>query len=179
MLDRTKVDKRLLPVLAEAIPEWFPELKGRAIAVSDIDAVATKEYVPTLPLVLLAIARSDGAQLTSSPHSPFEIVDNLIISFWMHPVRYKDKGVETPFWSYYPYDQIRDTLVTNTSNWIGPNQELLSYRRMTVEANSLAVVLTFTFAATFIWEACVIDIAKPVTFVGFNLCTPAGTCEES
>lgn len=164
---------RFLPALAEAIAEWFPELNGRSLAVSEVEI--NKENVPTLPLVMTAFLRS-AADENSNRTEIFNITDTIVIGFWLEPARYKKaNGAETPFWSYYDYEEIRDTLLTNLARWESPGGERLSYRGLTIEAAPLAVILTFTFSATFRWCATPKDFGSPFK-IGFNLCTPVGCC---
>jgi len=167
----TPVKPRFLPALAEQLALWFPELNGRALAVSEVSI--TKDNVPTLPLALVAFTRSTADPPARSNHEMFEIGDAFIVDFWLEPARYKKvNGTETPFWSYYDYEAIRDTLLANIARWDAPGGELIAYRGLTIEAEQLAVTLTFTFAATFRWCAPKrTDRGEPFT-IGFNLCTP-------
>lgn len=176
---------RLLPTLAAEIAIWFPELDGRSVAVSEADI--TKENIPGLPLVMVAFAKSVSEHPINSTHFSVAITDTVVIEFWLEPSRYKrQNGTETPFWSYYDYESIRNILLTNLINWHGPNGERFAYRSMTIEAESLAVILTFTFLASFMWcadepqiDQCVpsIDIdgklITPSTFV-YSMCAPVG-----
>ena len=161
---------KFLPALAEQLALWFPEVNGRALAVSEVSI--TKDNVPTLPLIMAAFIRSVANPPATSRAEMFEVVDTFIVDFWLEPARYKKaNGTETPFWSYYDYEAIRDTLLANMIRWDPPGGELIAYRGMTIEAEPLAVTLTFTFMATFRWCAPVTDFGEPFT-VGFNLCTP-------
>ena len=173
----TPKTKLLLPTLADAIGEWFPELGGRALAVSEVEI--TKENVPTLPLVMVAFLRSRGDQPAKSHNDNYEIEDQFVVEFWLQPARYrKANGTDTPFWSYYDYETIRDNLLTNLAYWEAPNGERIAYRGMMVDAESLAVTLTFTFIATFRW--CPSKVPQGSRFaVGFNLCVEPGCCPES
>src|SRR5262245_5153811 len=151
---------RLLPSLAEAIAEWFPELNGRALAVSE--CTVTKENVPTLPLVMLAFVRSTATPPTHSRAEMFEMTDAFIVEFWLEPARYKKaNGSQTPFWSYYDYEQIRDKLLTNLAYWEAPGGERISYRGLMLEAEEMAVTLTFSFNATFRWCPSVVPQGEP------------------
>ncbi|KRR21357.1 hypothetical protein CQ14_06825 [Bradyrhizobium lablabi] len=169
-------EKRFLPAAAEAIAQWFyPELENpngppRSVAVSDIDI--TKENIPTLPLVLVAFTQSLGHQLMRSSSSEFEITDTFVVEFWMPPQRVQHKNKDTPYWNYYPYEYIRDTLIAGFVNWEGPRGERVAYRGLHVEADPLAARLTFTFVATFQWCVDSLDMGTPFD-VGFRLCTPA------
>ena len=148
--DPPQREERFLPAVAEAIKEWFPGLGGRSFAVSD--AAINKENVPTLPLVMVALTRSVGDASTKTVSETFQMQDAFIVEFWLEPERYKrDNGTETPFWSYYDYEYVRDRLLKNMVRWVPPNNEIISYRSLNVEADALAVTLTFGFIATFTW----------------------------
>jgi hypothetical protein len=159
----TPVETRFLPALAEAISEWFPELGGRSFAVSD--ATISKENVPTLPLVMTAFTRSRADPPAKSNYDQFEIEDAFIVEFWLEPARYKRaNGTETPFWSYYNYENVRDTLLANLIRWESPGGERVAYRTMMIEADALAVTITFGFVATFRWcSAIPVDQGQPFT----------------
>jgi hypothetical protein len=167
---------RFLPALAEAITEWFPELGGRALAVSN--AQITKLNVPTLPLVMVAFARGVGDQSTQNYQPSFKLTDNFIIEFWLQPERYKKaNGAETPFWSYYDYEAIRTKLLSNLGRWDTPDGEHIAYRYLTIGADELAVTLSFGFVA--VKQFCPIDPAQGEPFtISFDLCPPKGCCPE-
>jgi hypothetical protein len=172
----TPVKQKFLPALAEQLALWFPELKGRALAVSEVSV--TKDNVPTLPLAMTAFIRSTGDPPSHSNYDTFEIIDTFIIDFWLEPARYKKaNGTETPFWSYYDYEAIRDTLVGNLIRWETPGGERIAYRGMRVGAEPLAVTLTFTFMAKFNWCSTNTDFGEPFT-IGFNLCAPESCCPD-
>lgn len=179
----------LLPQIAADIAIWFPELEGRALAVSDADQL-TRENTPKLPLVMVALAKEQSDQLQDSAKSQMNIVDEFIIEFWLEPNRYKRvNGTESPFWSYFDYPGIRDKLLNGfTGGYQGPGGERISYRRMQQEASEFAVVLTFTFRASFQWcssvmpgDGCLPSTDKdgqpitPETFT-IRLCKPKDEC---
>ena len=166
----TPAKQKFLPALAEQLALWFPELNGRALAVSEVSI--TKDNVPALPLAMAAFIRSTAAPPSHSSAEMFEVVDTFIVDFWLEPARYKKaNGTETPFWSYYDYEAIRDTLLSNMVRWEAPGGERVAYRGLTIEAEPFAVTLTFTFMATFRWCPTKTDYGEPFT-VGFSLCTP-------
>lgn len=171
-----KKETRFLPALADAIAEWFPELGGRALAVSEV--TVNKENIPTLPLAMVAFVRGTGDQSTGSRQTIFNLEDAFIIEFWLEPARYKKKdGSQTPFWSYYDYEAIRDTLLENMSRWEAPHGERPAYRGLNIEADELAVTLTFAFVAAMRW--CTSTSVPPdgiVTGIKFNLCTDQTVC---
>jgi hypothetical protein len=176
---RVNGELRFLPAVAARVGEVFyeqlknPDGTTRSIAVSDIDV--TKEYVPTLPLALSVFRQSVGDQLLRSSSEQFKLTDSFIIEFWMKPEYVKSQGKETPYWSYYPYEFIRNKLIAGFMRWTGPNGEHVAYRGLTVEADRHAARLTFTFIATFEW--CLEDRSTAMDVVdeiGFRMCTPQG-----
>jgi hypothetical protein len=162
-------ETRFLPALAEQLAVWFPDLGGRALAVSEVSV--TKESVPSLPLAMVAFVRSTAEARRHSTRE-FEIVDSFVVEFWLEPQRYKKaNGSETPFWSYYDYQSIRETLLNHIVRWQPPGCEQIAYRGLNIEAEPLAVTLTFAFTATFQWAEVVTDFGDPFT-IDFRLCTP-------
>jgi len=167
---------RFLPAVAEAVTQWFPELGGRALAVSD--AHITKLNVPTLPLVMVAFAKGVGDQAKRSYNPSFDIEDVFVVEFWLEPSRYKKAtGAETPFWSYYDYEAVRTKLLSNFGRWKTPDGEHIAYRSLTILADELAVRLSFNFIAS--KRFCPIDNEKGEPFtISFDLCAPKGCCPE-
>lgn len=192
-MDAAVVDKsvRLLPALAAKIAEWFPDLEGRSLAVSD--ARLTKDNLPTLPLVMVAFAREASGQPPNSRRTQFQLDTYFVVEFWMKPERYKRAdNTETPFWSFYDYESIRNRLLSKLSNWLGPQQERISYQTMTIETDALAVIVTMQFIATWDWCDDADDLqaelelelgdglpVTPATFM-VKLCTPrSAVCPEA
>lgn len=169
-----QIETRFLPAVAKDVAEWFPELGGRSLAVVSPDII-TKENIPTLPLAMVGFARSTSTWPLRSNVDTFDIEDLFVIEFWLKTERYKNAKGETPFWSYYPYEWIRDTLLTNFTRWIGPGGERVAYRSLLVGADPFAVTLTFGFASIRKWCPDRKDHGQPFT-IGFGLCAPAGQC---
>jgi hypothetical protein len=171
-----RIETRLLPALAAAIAEWFPELGGRAMAVSE--SAVTKENIPTLPLAVVAFVRSVGDQSQVARQSQFEIVDHFVVEFWLAPEKYqRANGSDAPFWSYYNYEAIRDKLLTHMATWQAPRSARIAYRALDIEADPLAVTVTFGFISTINWKSCVNPPPDSIIdHIGFNLCAPAYDC---
>lgn len=176
-------ERRFLPALAEAIAEWFPELNGRAFAVSD--ATITKENVPTLPLVMVALARSVGEQLAHNYSADFEIVDSFVVEFWLKPeIIKRANGSQTPFWTYYEYEDVRNTLLSNLSRWHMPGDyehkktPRIAFRTLHIAASPLAVTLTFGFIASMRWCADGDEHGEPFK-ISLRLCAPPSCVPET
>jgi hypothetical protein len=171
-----KVETRFLPALAAAIAEWFPELGGRAMAVSE--SAVTKENIPTLPLCVVAFSRSVGEQTIKARQNQFNIEDHFVIEFWLKSERYqRANGSEAPFWSYYNYEAIRDRLLTHMATWEAPRNARIAYRAMNMEADPLAVTITFGFIASINWQACInVPPDMIIKNIPFNLCVADQEC---
>jgi hypothetical protein len=168
-------ETRFLPALAASIATWFPDLGGRSLAVSNVEI--TKANIPTLPLVMVAFARSESTQPARSGHpDEYTITDFVVVEFWLEPDQYrKADGTATPFWSYYPYEEIRDQLLTYLARWYGPHEERLAYRSLGINADQFAVTLTFGFEVRFQWCPTVKEEGEAFTPY-FRLCAPANEC---
>lgn len=163
-----------LPRLAESIKEWFPELEGRSLAVTEIEV--TKENIPTLPICLVGLVGEKGNPVKGSRRTEPE--DTVVVQFWMHPERYKAANGETPFWGYYDYEQLRNRLLTGLLDWKSPWGEFLYYDTLDIEADALAVVISFHFKHKFVFCPPA-RAADAKISIGFSICyTPANFCPE-
>lgn len=142
----------LLPAIAKDIAIWFPELEGRSLAVSE--AEITKENLPTLPLVMVALLREDVDHSWVSASGKIEIMDDFVVEFLLKPVRYtRTDGSETPFWSFYDYEALRDRLLSRVVRWAGPKKQRLQYISLAVESDQFSVSVAFRFRSHFRWCA--------------------------
>jgi hypothetical protein len=165
MVSPVKHDPETLPAFAVALREWMPQLGDRAIAVSDGDV--TSENVPTLPLAIVAPLRQNfthvGQRVT--------VEEIFTAELWLEPAREKSKEGESPFWSYYPFNRLRNQLFNKLSTWRSPQNGTVALNYMDFESSSLATVVAFRLTATYDicrdddeWEA-------PAEIV-FDLCPP-------
>lgn len=139
------VEKSSLEVLAARIAEWFPELEGRALAVSEVEPFS-KTNVPTLPLAIIALVREIASTGTSS-NSTVILTQNVSIEFMLATERYRTgSGGETPFFAAYDYETIRDRLLSNIRQ-IGGYQ----YISLDVESDEFGVTLSFRFNREVKW----------------------------
>lgn len=138
-----------LVALARAIGEWMPELGGRSIAVSE--AEITAENVPTLPLAMVALQKETAEYSVRNNGNP-TIKEDILVQYWVKPARYRrGDGSESPFWSFYDYASVRDRLLGAAFQWRSPRKARIKYLSMDIEAEQLAVVLTFRFEHEFVW----------------------------
>lgn len=135
-------EEPLLPALAKAISGWFPELDGRALAVSECKI--TTQNMPTLPLVMLALIKDDPK--ASARSGQIEFNDDFVIEFWTKPERYKlVSGAESPFWGYFNYEALRTRLLTHLDTWVSPSGNRVQYKGLDVESDEFAIVVSFRF----------------------------------
>lgn len=146
-----EITKEFLPELADLVAEWFPELGGRSVAVTE--AEVTKQNRPNLPLAILALNREEGSNAPRAP-SDVTISDDFIIEFWLELKKYHhaETNHELPFWAYYPYEKIRDRLLTKMlRESLARESWGIRYISMDVAADADAVILTFRFSRNYIW----------------------------
>ena len=157
-----EVEQEFLPKVATWVADWFPDLNGRSVAVTDGDI--TKANRPTLPFALVALNREDASPATSSSQSGdgnIQINEDFIIELWFAVERFTLEGatgatgVEKPFWAYYPTESIRNHLLSKMyrafSDEANKSLGSISYTSMDIAADPQAVVLTFRFLRTYIW----------------------------
>lgn len=125
--------------LALRIADWLPELNGRVFPVSEVDPF-TDATMPSLPLAVLAVVRETYADLNAS-------VTEYSLEIMLEPRRYeRSKGGQTPFWAYYDYTGIRDRLIGHFQN-----DGALTMTALDIEADNLAVFMSFSFQRRFRW----------------------------
>jgi hypothetical protein len=152
----------LIPSLAAACAEWFPEMEGRFIAVSEIDPFNNATNIPTLPLGFVALVTEAAQQANSGP---ITIADDILVHFAFKPVKYKNaENQDTPFFAFYDYEPLRDKLLVLVQGWDGPRNERLLYKSMDVNANEYAVYITFRFGTSAKWCPPAELMATPVAF---------------
>lgn len=146
-----EISKATPVALASLISSSFEELKGRALAVVEIDPI-TRENKPTLPVCFVALIREIG----NGPRPPSKSFpkpdEELMVSFAFEPARYKkDNGQESPFWSFIDYSALRDRMLNLLVSWKSPVGGRLSYQGLDIEADQFAVLINFKFLHSFDW----------------------------
>lgn len=177
-----------LPSVAERCADWFPSFGRRFVAVSEAEITTANR--PTLPFGLVALNRTDTTPAQSNSRvtgSNITIADDFIIELWYPVERFimdgDDKGKassEKPFWAYYPYERVRDYLLSKMyreSQLPGRENWGISFVSMDIAPDPQAVVLTFRFTRSYNW--CPLpdedDDPEPVV-LSFSACP--SQCEE-
>lgn len=172
--------QEFLPTVAECVAAWFPRLGGRAVAVTD--AKITSENRPTLPFALVALNRENTENFNAKANQGnLTLVDDFIVEFWLEVQRFdleaKHPGQEKPFWAYYPFEDIRDRLVSKMlleSKKEGRADWGIAYTSMDIDADPQAVVLTFRFSRTYIW--CPLDDEEDETPIVLTFTSSPAVC---
>jgi hypothetical protein len=141
----------LILALAEAISVWFPDLGGRSVAVSEVEAFGDKTNVPTLPLAFTALIRETSDQ-GAKGGTNITITQDLLVQFIYEPVKYnRQDGTQTPFFAFYDYEKLRDRLLTFLSQWRTPRNGNVAYKSLDVSSEPFGVFITFNLQATERW----------------------------
>lgn len=154
------VSRATLPALAAKIAEWFPELNGRSVAVSD--AEVTKENMPTLPVAMVALIKEDGNHSVQSNYAaPSE---DISLEFWFQPRRYlREDGSESPFWAFYDYDALRQRLLENLMGWVTPRGNKIQYVNVSTAATQFAVAVVFKLRHAFVFCDADDEVLDPIS----------------
>lgn len=172
-------EEEFLPQLARYVAQWFPELGGRAIAVTDTDSI-TAQNRPTLPVAILALNRSTGAHAYKTSTSP-EIADDFLIEMWFEVKKYAKKdGSESPFWQYFPYERIRTRLLKNILDESRRREDWgVQYISMDVATDPQAIILTFRFTRNYMWcEPVTPDDEETPYVLTMSVCDSPSDCKE-
>ena len=133
---------------------------------------------------LSALLREDADHSWVSASGKTEIMDDFVVEFLLKPVRYtRTDGSETPFWSFYDYEALRDRLLSRVVRWAGPKKQRLQYISLAVESDQFAVSVAFRFRSHYRWcaeedpleEQDLIGGDGQPTKIEGNLCVPKST----
>lgn len=135
------VNKDTLLALAEALREWFPELKGQIAAVSE--AEFTKENAPTLPFGMVALVNVTF-ESSETNATVTHATENILVNFLLDIKRYKKEDQsDSVFWAHYPYKETCDRLVYMLSGWTSPENARVTLTQMELDVTNFAAVLSF------------------------------------
>lgn len=172
-------EDEFLPQLARLVAEWFPELDGRAIAVTEIDKI-TPDNRPTLPIAILAFNRELSEHPYKGNRSPI-LTDDFVIEFWFAVKKYakKDKS-QSPFWQYFPVEAYRTKLLGYILRESKRHDDWgIQYISMDLTTDPQAVMLTFRFNRNYMWcEPVTPDDEEQPFILTAGICGPGSSCEE-
>jgi len=135
--------------MASEINRLFPEMEGRCLAVSEVEI--TKENMPTLPLVMVALVRETSENSGVNTNTQIIINEEFCVDFILKPIKLKRMdGSDSPYWAYYSYTSIRDRLLSNVLSKTFDNRTI-KYRHMNVESDNFSVTLSFRLIASHRW----------------------------
>jgi hypothetical protein len=151
-----------VPEVAEVVRNAFPELQGRAIAVT-AENIRDKEDI-TLPACLLSLFSSlPSPSVVLGSSGDANLQDDYIIQFMFEAKQYTRNNAAIPVWSYYDYVTVRHRLFVALNDFAARNDISLRFISLEVESDDIAVVLTFRFRQEFPWcEDDVCDTPEPV-----------------
>lgn len=181
------MEEPMIVAFARLIGESFPQLGGRSIAVSEVDAFKAKTNLPSLPIAYSALLAETSDQAANGS-GVFNIKQTILLQFMFEPERYKTaEGGESPFFAFYDYEAIRNQLLSATVKWRTPRGASLAYRSLDVESDEMAVYITFKFETTerYQWgDDCynpkIAEAPRPITFtVSANMCYALSNCSDA
>lgn len=144
--------KSLIVEFAARVAVCFPELKGRSIAVSEVEPFSNKTNRPTLPIAFTALLSSTGTQAAGAQR--VNLTESFTLNFMFEPVKYKMlDGNESPFFAFYDYEPIRDRLLSMLVEWETPRKSRVVYRSMDVASDEFAVYINFKLETAEKWDA--------------------------
>lgn len=158
-------EEALAERIARRIREAFPELNGRAFAVSEVGAFKDKSDVPTLPVAIVGLTNGTGVQAENSA-GRLRITDNFVIEMIFASERHKGERKVLPFYKFYNYEAVRDRLLSALNGWTTPDNIAANYRSISVEADQFAVYITIGVSMSFDW--CDPHEAEPMGVIGQN-----------
>ena len=158
------VDQETLPAVAARLREFVPELRGRALPVTE--AMVTQDNVPTLPLAIVAPLIQN---MTHTGNGAMTVAEDFVIEVWLPPTM---EANSTALWAYYNYNAFRNKIFTLFDGWRTPVNGGVRFISMDVESNFLATVITFRMRATY--DVCSdADEREDPSIITVKLCEPA------
>lgn len=143
-----------LPEFAKLIVSpAFPELEGRAIPVTGVDDDKEGTDATKLPFVLIGLRKGD----TSGPaelgtKTAINLRDDFIVEFNLEKTRYRNlKGGETPFFSYYDYESVRDRLFNAIIQFSGEHGITFEFVSLDISTEGDVVYIEFRFRQNYEW----------------------------
>lgn len=141
-MSETSKDTPTLVAFAAHIAEKFPELNGRAIAVSEVAPFKDKTNIPPLPMAIVALVGEVNDAGGTGGAGTVNVIDDVLLQFMFKPVKYEDtQGKDTPFFAFYDYEKLRNHLLDVIRDWRSPQNHSVSFKSLAVESDELAVYI--------------------------------------
>lgn len=135
--------------LATEVRRRFPELQGRAFAVSEIEPLRAPSVPLTLPLAAVALLRIVNV---GDPDDHLSLQELFVVEFMFQTAAYQtQEGRATMFVSFYDYEDIVERMGNLCMEWITPRRSRLKFQRMNIEALPRFVCMSFTLAHNWRW----------------------------
>lgn len=150
----TYPDRVTLPEFAKLIVSpAFPEIEGRAIPVTGVDDDTSGPQATPLPYVLIGLRQGDtSGPATIGGKGVINLRDDFIVEFNMKKERYRNsKGGETPFFSYYDYESIRDRLFNAMVEFAGEHGITFEFVSLDISTEGDVVYIEFRFRQNYEW----------------------------
>jgi hypothetical protein len=138
-----------LLAFAERAREWFPELLGNVVAVTEV--TVDKRTSLALPYGAVALIKETyGGQGRSNNVT---ISESFVFEIYLKPEKYVDGQTHkpTPFYAFYDYSVIRNRLLSKLISWVAPAGCKIKLLSLDTTAEEWATVLTFTCVADYDW----------------------------
>lgn len=132
-------------LLASLIAAAFPNLNGRAVAVSEVNmASVSKDTLPRLPVCWVAHL-SEVTDATEKNVHEFALTEEIMAMFWLEPTKYRnEQGAETPFYAFYDYTVYRNQMLAIIRQFNeSQDQSIMFYHQMDVDVSEYAVMICF------------------------------------
>lgn len=143
-----------LPEFAKLIVSpAFPEIEGRAIPVTGVEDDKAGTDATPKPFVLVGLRQGDtSGPATIGQNSTINLRDDFIVEFNFKKERYRNgKGAETPFFSYYDYESIRDRLFNAIVDFSGEYGITFEFVTLDISTEGDTVYIEFRFRQNYEW----------------------------
>lgn len=163
------------PTIVQMVDDFntvLVDFQGRVVSVSEMEV--TRTNTPTFPVAMFALQDITFVH-SERTNKPPAAVETIIAEFWFQSRKRVNVGgkAETPFWEFYNYEPLLQTVVDFVTNWKSPRGYRLKLVRMDLESTELAVMVSFTF--NHIYDICPTPEEElgETRLVG-NVCIPTG-----
>lgn len=134
----------MLVDFARHVAEWFPELRGRSIAVSEVEPFKDKTNRPRLPMAVTALIGEQNTSTGAGGATAINIQSDVLLQFIFEPEKYKDsQNRDTPFFAFYDYERLRNHLLDCIRQYRSPDNHSIAYRTLDIDSDEFAVYIAF------------------------------------